>query len=747
MSVQFTNFEEEIVRSFAIPAPRPAFKQTLALAFQKQHRPRPFFLSRASWCWNLAAALTLLLCAVFLAVGPRRVLAQIQTWLGYVPGRGYIELNTPLRVLAQPVKVTREDVTVEVLSALLTEKETFVDYTVFGVPAEALPKQESSRGCDAPPFLLLPDGQKLIRRNSSYPAIPNNFSSAILNIPCIANTLPGKAPENWQLPLSFVLGAQVPVSMPVVEEAPTAQSAQTASTETAAPSENNFALNIIRVIETPKGYIVLGTVPNLHGNERYQTLQSPTLTDAQNKQIAARLPIESNLLTPSELSAYAGQGLELWQLEFDITGVTFPITIHYPLQQTLHEDSELTANLAVDLGQNPELGRAVVLNKEVQLGSQTFTLLSVTPQHNGYSFSVQMRGKQTFVGIEIEGAQAVGAGGGLNPETKVLNTSTVFESRPQSPFILRFSHLITEGETIALSTTWLPQTPHAPLLVNEAVNGPCLEPNKLNKLSPEALAGQGWLLTAENTQPGKQKLLLSDLASQNLVEITQNSAWAEFSADGKEVFYTDGNQIKIFEISSNTTRTLEVSAYDRFELSPDGEKIAYIATWTDGSSEIDITFKTAGGLYVAAKQVRAELAGWSQDSQSLYYLIPSLDYSIWKLMRYNMTNHQSTELFSITDATPKFINASISPDGKWIAYRAKDNSSVRLIGADGQNARLLAENASIVRIKWISGSQLILSSRLPSQEEIKSVLVNMDDCNLKLLALPQPGLVQGLKLP
>ena len=39
---------------------------------------------------------------------------------------------------------------------------------------------------------------------NDYPAIPADVNEAVLVIPCLANTLPGKAPENWELPLRFV---------------------------------------------------------------------------------------------------------------------------------------------------------------------------------------------------------------------------------------------------------------------------------------------------------------------------------------------------------------------------------------------------------------------------------------------------------------------------------------------------------------------------------------------------------------
>lgn len=748
MSAQFNEFEKEIRESFILPPARAEFKEKLLINLPLEKSLRHNWLGQLQLGWKLSVAALIMLAIAVFAVGPQRVLGQIQTWFGYVPNRGYVDLNSPMRVLREPVKSTREGVTVEVLSALLTSNETFMEYSVFGIPKEAIPNQKSMGGCQKRPFLRLPDGQILEQTKNSYPAIPEDINSATLVVPCITNTLPGQVPENWELPLQFVDSDKAPTSWSVVEEKPLPMPTESTSQATNAPLERDFVIEILRVIETPDGYILIGTVPTRNGDKLYQTFRhTPVISDAIGKAVSTRMPIDSNLMSLDELSAINAQGLDAWIVEFDISDLSFPLTIDYSLQQTINFDPTQTVDLIVDLGRTPVLGEPVTVQKTLQIADQRFTLLSVTPFADGYSFTIQLEGKQTSVGVEILGAQGLGAGGGLNPETKVQSTSIQYEKRPESPLNIRFSNLKVDGELITLSTSWQPQATHAPLPIESENANLCLNSTPFVTTSLERLSGEGWLLTNNDAQPGKRIVILSDLAGQDKTTLTENGFLAEFSSDGKKVYYIDNGLVAIYDMANKTTKQSEIFTQSRFELSNDGLGLAYISSWADGSSEIDITTLNAGGLYVVSKEMGAELIGWAADGKSLYYLVPSLDRDLWKVMRYDFTLHKSTEIFTITDATAKKIDAHISPDGKWIAYRARDNSSVRLVSTSGQNSRLLAENANVVTIKWVKTNLILLTVNTPQDEKPKTLLINIDDCKVRLVPESADMTIQDIYIP
>ena len=199
-------FEDSITRSFGVPAIRAEFVdqvygEILKRAYAKAQKQRSHFRLRPAW----AAALIVLSLIILgtLAVGPQRVFAAIGRLFGYIPGVGIVDDSAPIRVLSEPVTITREGISVTVTSATLTGDRTHIDFRIFGVPGSAYPDREDVMGCILHPYLILPDGTRLIREND-FPPVPADLNEAILVMPCIFDTIPGKVPDNWELPLRFV---------------------------------------------------------------------------------------------------------------------------------------------------------------------------------------------------------------------------------------------------------------------------------------------------------------------------------------------------------------------------------------------------------------------------------------------------------------------------------------------------------------------------------------------------------------
>ena len=110
----------------------------------------------------LAAATGLVIVALALtSAGPRRVWAQIQQWLGYVPGVGFVDLEEA-RVLTAPVAVSRDGVTLRVLQVLAQPDGTTIILSSEGLPPEdqVLPQGVKMEE-EFEMLLRLPDGQVL----------------------------------------------------------------------------------------------------------------------------------------------------------------------------------------------------------------------------------------------------------------------------------------------------------------------------------------------------------------------------------------------------------------------------------------------------------------------------------------------------------------------------------------------------------------------------------------------------------
>jgi hypothetical protein len=90
---------------------------------------------------------------------------------------------------------------------------------------------------------------------------------------------------------------------------------------------------------------------------------------------------------------------------------------------------------------------------------------------------------------------------------------------------------------------------------------------------------------------------------------------------------------------------------------------------------------------------------------------------------------------------------AVSPDGKWIAYRASDNSSLYLKAMDGSPARLLLDNPAIAinGLAWDKGSNYLgISLITDSEQDGEVILLEPDNCEVYRLGLR--GMLDGIDI-
>jgi Tol biopolymer transport system component len=141
--------------------------------------------------------------------------------------------------------------------------------------------------------------------------------------------------------------------------------------------------------------------------------------------------------------------------------------------------------------------------------------------------------------------------------------------------------------------------------------------------------------------------------------------------------------------------------------------------------------------------------GWSPDGAQLYFAAPFTGGVAWKVYSFNLASGASQELFTIENGTPKFLNPTLSPDGEWIAYRGRDNSSLYLVRPDGSDMHLLVDNAGAVGIEWSRSGWLGVSLRNANSEKSTVVLIKPDRlaCQIYLLPPALSGDLEGLSIP
>lgn len=734
-----SKFEDDIRASLSVPEPGQKFmdqlKSDLAQhASEKKAGRRPAFHLRPVWAITTALLAVLLL--VTLAIGPKKVFAAVKQFLGYIPGIGIIEQGDGLRILAEPVTVTREGITITVSQAVLTGAGTQLEYSITGVSISAYPREESNPGCMDAGYLRLPDGTQLTsgagrgvsnQFNFDYPAIPAMINQATFVLPCILNTLPGAAPEDWELPLSFIPAPEDFEILPVIEVSPKTPST---SDGTASPNteRTHASISVDQVIETEDGYILVGAVrPQVKAGEYLQITGIAILKDANGKTIAYDFPMDVN---PPDVPEVMRQGGSTWVIQIKGTGVQFPLTITFSGVVIRQVDPQASASLVVDAGDNPQPGQVFELDKEVVIAGETITLVSMTVESDGYTFAIDPGSSLSGVSVDIEGQTPNGGGGGAWGGT--FYTSLSYNELPVGELTLTFTNPLAAGPTETWQTTWEPDMTRE--FTTDDTGQTCWTADTIGQvpLLPYGLDGE---VIFSRLNPELQ-IVLANMDGSDQQVLVSGSARAALSADGSQLAYTNDNGLAILDMVTNQSTLLTMASGRELRWSPDGSRLAFV----NAGEKFGIFLTGIDGLgLVQVTDLGTEsIAGWSPDGSRIYYAIPG-GADGFMLRSVDVVNRISEDLFILENSSRKAPMPALSPDGKWIAYRASDNSSLYLMNMDGGPARVLLADPgdAISGITWESGGHLLgVSVITQNAPEGIFLLIAVDSCETYRL----PGL-------
>ena len=747
-------FEEEIRAAVAAPLAREGFVKSLHARIMQQAaaRPRsnrPVFLRLA---WVVVFVIAVLEVSI-LAIGPQRVLAAVRGLFGYIPGVGIVDQSAPIRVLAESVSVTRDGITVTVTSATLTGDKTHIEYRIFGVPGSAYPDREDVMGCTTQEYLRLPDGTQLARIDNDFKPVPAGIDAATLVIPCIFNTLPGKTPENWELPLRFVPAPPDLTVMPVIELSPSPQPSLTpgalaSGTPPAALADSSVTVN--EVIETSDGYILIGQFqPHRKPGESFLQTAAFEIRDASGKNVSYTYPLDVNDEINQESAGIPGVG---WAAQFKAAGLVYPLTISFSGVNIYQAAPGPTAEFTFDAGSNPQPGQVWNLNQKVQLAGHTLTLVSITADsRGGYSFDFQVDPKVYSAGVQIAGYTPNGGGGGgggglTNGE---FNTSLSYAQLPSGVLTVNVSGLTLIGDSITWQEQWSPATPRTDLPANPTPQpGLCFTADSLAQVQPAPTTlSNGKALIYEKLDTGTWGLAVYNLDGSQKQVAVPNGNWGALSPDGSQAAYSAiDNGIHIVDLASQTEKVLPGAGGFNLHWSPDGKQIAYVGMG-DGVINSVFVITTDG---TPARQIYdlsyESVVGWSPDGK-LYFVAPYTGGAAWKVYSYDLASGTTQERFNIENGTPKFLNPKLSPDGNWIVYRGRDNSSLYLVRTDGSDMHLIMDNVGAVGIEWSRSGWLGVSLQQANSGESVMVIIKPDGCEAYMLPSALHGDLQGMYIP
>lgn len=376
--------------------------------------------------------------------------------LGYMPGVGIVEQGMPIRVLAQPVSVTRDSITLTITSAVLTMDKTVIEFTVENMPWEALSHDENVLGCSGTGELHLPNGTvlKIMAGSGSpgktrfvYAPIPMEITEATFVLPCVIDTLPGKAPENWELSLRFIPAPPDMTVVPVIEIKSTTAAE---SPETVAP------VQITQALQVGDEYVVVGEVPERHNGvtppNGWVELTGLRLTDANGQEVYVQIPTVEGI-----------HGFD-WGVQFKAGTVQFPVTFAFDWVRIAPIPNS-RAEFEFDAGENPQPGQEWTFNQPIQIGGRTITLETVRVEPDGCKFQFTSDPEVMGLSLDISGYTPVGAGGGGAYGLGQFSVSQAYPELPKGKLHVALSRLMVANAPQTWAMQWSPanQPEAAPL--------------------------------------------------------------------------------------------------------------------------------------------------------------------------------------------------------------------------------------------------------------------------------------------
>lgn len=359
--------------------PRLAARLSKRKSLMKQIRTRPL----------MAAVIVLL---ILLALSG--VAYALGRAFGYIPGVGLVENSEGLRMLAEPVSITREGVTLTITQALVYPDHIQLVYETSGITPENNGQRAKDANDNFAAFCSSPDGDAKLRLpdgtvierlfgSDEYPenvfamkpvykaSIPAEVTELTVVLKCIPWARLGAVPENWEVPLKL---KSVPVGtaigMPVLEVEPSGTSSATDTEIQLTPDmpnpDNAITVSLEKVVPQEDKYSFYFSIVSDKKDQSLLALYpaSAYLIDSTGQKIAL---VYMHPWSPS-------QKVDLWELQTVSKPAYGPYTL--VLDKIFAYYQTNNASFEFDPGQNPQLGQTWILDQTFSIGNTAVQVVS-----------------------------------------------------------------------------------------------------------------------------------------------------------------------------------------------------------------------------------------------------------------------------------------------------------------------------------------------------------------------------------
>jgi hypothetical protein len=765
-------FETEIRSAVQTPPVRAEFvqrleNQLLDISKSKASINKNILILRPAW---IAIAVIFLLFSVILIIGPERVLAAARNLAGYLPEIGVVQNDSSLRLLVEPVEVTRDGITVTVENGASDDQHCIIVYQADGLSLQAANSHGESAVTGGIAVLRLPDGSILTQTEGSangwgsgyrqrlvFPPLPPNILDVTLMISRL-ETMPAlAAPENWELKLMFNPAPADTSMMPVYQiesanpvlETDNGLPVQEQSEPVMADQSfsKGIRLQLTQVITLESGYQLEGVLnweTESYSNVFFDPFASNDflLLDGNGERIPAQF---SNPQFYSDTQNAKQTG---WAIRTNDKNFISPWTLNVPQMMVDQNLKSEPIPFQIDFGQDPQTGFSREINQPLTIEGRELVLASAALLSNDrdgnpeLEFVFRSEAGIYQVNIDDPDNQAVDLRNGVSTESHGDSFTVRFLNYQPLSGVNNFSIV---GVSYGLDGPWQ-VTWDAPQTTQEAKPTPvpqtCLTSETWQLIKdlpaadlPEGLNGR--LLVENHIGQLMPQMELWTLDG-SLEKTLAIGGWSSLSPDGKWAVYIISNGPSLFlqnTLSGDIQAIPNTTPEDYHPLwSADGQWIAF----TRSFSGTYIIHPDGSGLQQVLDASRiTTLAGWLPDNRGIVLTALTPDGS--QVQSVDLQNGAVENMFVIDSAKGGF--PKISPDGKRIAFSemtfGQQSYGVYTAKLDGSNKRLVIglETGGASAIQWSPDGNWISAtiSALDGSAD-STVVVALDTCQVFKLA-------------
>ena len=758
---KLSDFEKELKSVIKIEEPDGAYKNRLQTCLRERELNGVTVPQKTNLRWVYVAIPLLIVMAVILIAGPNKVLAQIKSWLGFVPGVGMVEKDAEIFTLQEPVVMTKDGVELQINEAWFTPEKSVVNYAFFNVPNPNFYPGMVLEQCYLPAWLETEDGTRYEEiKMGEFPGLPAGTAQVSLHVPCIWNTvLNNSAPQDWQASLNLTpsgddltiqdvhtMADALPEPQVVPVEILGRNALETRFEDLDNPIPLPKAEKIIEngvqihnIIRDGDALVLTGTFSGAADLGDLYLQGEIKIEDADGNYVPYRIPENIRTLIPYENYSY---GMN-WAIEMRPGGFKAPFTIKQLASTAKRTDDVFDFEIQQEDFDKPQKsGKESIWlyahDLSRSFGDYFLKAMTVNIQREIHSSAHFYSGPYIFDGsLDLWDPESGTFLPGFEETVSKGDFLTLgsfgakFNGRmplDQESYRLRVSKLLIVDKTFELSTTWMPDEALLSAVAEQSGQSEAIisyESFVVPDIDPEKIP-QGLILGFGDTQ---KTLELKDLQG-NLISSIE-SDYGSFSFEGRKLVYArsarEGEGQR--ELVALDIATKEITALTRLEddnvymprWSPDGNCLAY-----HGDNN---------GLYifnVENKQFRVismadpvEILGWS-DENELYISEHGYGNGKDKLYVYTVELDNTREVIvpgiSVWGSSYPTISRF---DGLMVANNATgDELYVWQPGTE--QPRLIVEGFALHSFGWFDQGWVIVSLRIRETQSEITVLINVD---------------------